>query len=343
MQASAAVPISDYINQARLHRKIGNSWRDEHHYEEALRVYQETKAVLEQSPAAESADWWQEFIQTLLEINLLYYWLGLLQESDQLRLELEPAIEQHATPAQRAAYFQSKSWTELRRNHFATTPEIISLVKAALTIHEEIGNQAVIPAAQFGVGFALLWHGDVEPAKDFFQTALRLAEETGDISLQARCLSYLTIAYRQSEHLEETEQYGKRGLEVATLANMPEYIAMAKANQAWVAWRVDDQVLSQELGGLALHFWQQVPAGHASAPFQWLALFPLIALALQQDKVLWAVDNARILLDPILQRLPDLLITTLERAIQAWDRNEAESARTLLHQSIALAQQMHYL
>ena len=124
---------------------------------------------------------------------------------------------------------------------------------------------------------------------------------------------------------------------------MPEYIAMAKANQAWVAWRVDDPVLSQELGDVALQFWRQVPGGHASAPFQWLAYFPLIAVALQQDKVFLAVNDARALLDPILQRLPDTLITTLERAIQAWDRNRIESACALLNQSITLAQEMHYL
>jgi hypothetical protein len=223
------------------------------------------------------------------------------------------------------------------------TPEVVSISKAVLTIEQQIGNQAGIPAAQFGVGFTLLWHGDVEPAKVLFQTALRLAEETGDISLQARCLSYLTIAYRQCGQIEETRVYVKRNLEVATLAHMPEYIAMAKANQAWVAWRVDNIVLSQELSNAALKLWHQLPSGHASAPFQWLAYFPLIAVSLQQDKVILAVDGARALLDPILQRLPDTLVTILELAIQAWDRNESESARALLHQSIALAQQLHYL
>jgi hypothetical protein len=124
---------------------------------------------------------------------------------------------------------------------------------------------------------------------------------------------------------------------------MPEYIAMAKANQAWAAWRVDNIVLSQELSDEALKLWHQLPSGHASTPFQWLAYFPLIAVTLQQDQVLLAVNGARALLDPILQRLPDTLITRLEQAIQAWDRNDAESAHALLHQSIALAQQLHYL
>jgi DNA-binding SARP family transcriptional activator/tetratricopeptide (TPR) repeat protein len=342
-QATVVIPSSEYIHQARLHRKIGNSWRDEHDYQEALQVYQETKHALEQAQVEESPGWWEEWIQVSLEISLVYYWIGQLQDADQLCLQLEPVIEQHGAPAQRAAYFQSIWRIEFRRNRFVATPEVVSVSKAVLAIEQQISNQAGVPAAQFGIGFTLLWHRDVEPAKDLFQMALRLAEETGDISLQARCLSYLTIAYRQSGQIEETEQSAARNLEVATLANMPEYIAMAKANQAWIAWRVDNIALSQELSNAALKLWHQLPSGHASAPFQWLAYFPLIAVSLQQDKVHLAVNGARALLDPNLQRLPDTLITTLEQAIQAWDRNEAESAHVLLHQLIVLAQQMHYL
>ena len=342
-QAANAVPPAEFIHQARLYRKVSNVWRDQYHYQEALQGYKEADHILNQTPAARSTEWWQEWIQVSLEMNLVYYWLGQLEESDQLRLKLEPAVEQHAAPAQRAVYFQIKGRVEFRRNRFVATPEIISLSKAALAIHQEIGNQAGIPSAQFGIGFALLWNGDVEPAIDLFQTALHLAEQTGDISLQARCLSYLTIAYRKCGQIEETQQYAKRNLEIATLARMPEYIAMAKANQAWLAWCGDNQTLSQELGHAALQLWDQLPGGHASTPFQWLARFPLIAVALQEEKVLWAVNGARKLLDPIQQRLPDALITILEQAIQAWDENEPKLARVLFHQSIALAQQKRYL
>jgi DNA-binding SARP family transcriptional activator len=342
-QAANAVPPADLIHRARLYRKVSNVWRDQYRYQEALQGYKETDRILTQAPADRSTEWWQEWIQVALEMNMVYYWLGQMEESDQLRLKLEPAVQQHAAPAQRAVYFQIRGRIEFRRNHFVATPEIISLSKAALAIHREIGNQAGIPSAQFGIGFALLWHGDVEPAIDLFRTALHLAEQTGDISLQVRCLSYLTIAYRKFGQIEETQQYAKRNLEIATLEHMPEYIAMAKANQAWLALCDDNQALSQELGHAAVQLWDQLPGGHASAPFQWLALFPLIAVALKEQKVLLAVNSARKLLDPVQQRLPDILITILEQAIQAWDRNDAGSAHALLHQSIALAQQLHYL
>jgi hypothetical protein len=42
-----------------------------------------------------------------------------------------------------------------------------------------------------------LWSGDPQGAQEPLQTALAIAEQTGDLSLQARCLIYLAIAQRQ--------------------------------------------------------------------------------------------------------------------------------------------------
>ena len=84
----------------------------------------------------------------------------------------------------------------------------------------------------------------------------------------------------------------------------------------------------QELGRAALEFWRQLPAGHGSAPFQWLALWPLIAVALHEEQLALAVDYARALLDPGQQRLPDALAASLEQVLQAWDGGAPEVART---------------
>ena len=143
--------------------------------------------------------------------------------------------------------------------------------------------------------------------------------------------------------MEETRRDAARSLEVATAAHMPEYVAMAKANQAWLAWRAGDLAAVQELGQAALELWHQLPPGHASAPFQWLARWPLIAAALRKDQLASATDQARALLDPGQQRLPDALAANLEQAVQAWDGGTPESANTLLHQSLALALEMRYL
>ena len=223
------------------------------------------------------------------------------------------------------------------------TAEVVALAKAALAAHQEAGTQANIPSMHFGVGFSLLWSGDPQGAMEPLQTALGMAEQTGDITLQARCLAYLTVAYRQCGPMEETPQWAARALQAATVAHMPEYAGIAKANQAWMAWLAGNLAQTQELGHAALALWRQLPAGHASAPFQWLALWPLIGAALHEERLALAIDYARTLLDPTQQRLPDALTASLDQAIQAWDRGTPESARALLHQSMVLAQQMRYL
>ncbi len=200
-----------------------------------------------------------------------------------------------------------------------------------------------MPAANFHVGFVALWSGDPLGAMESLRIALRQAEQTDDVSLQARCLTYLTVAHRQWMQMEDVRCYAARSLQVAAAAHMPEYVAMAKANQAWLAWRAGDLGSAQELAQTALELWHQLPSGHASAPFQWLALWPLIAVALREEQHLPAVGHARALLDPLQQRLPDALSASLEQAILAWESGAPEVARALLHQSLALAQQMLYL
>ena len=342
-QAIAAIPNTDAIYQAELRRKIGNSWRDQCRYPEALLAYADAEHALEPIPPEPSPEWWHAWIQVLLEINLVYYWLGHVSESDHLRVRLQPAIEQHGTPTQRASYFQGVDRNEFLRNRHVATAEMVSLSKAALAAQQEAGNQAAMPAAYFHVGFVALWSGDPLGAMESLQIALHQAEQTDDVSLQARCLTYLTIAHRQCMQQEDTRRYAARSLQVATATHMPEYIAMAKANQAWLLWHAGDLVQAQELSRAALELWRQLPAGHASGPFQWLALWPLIALALHDGQISVAVDHVRALLDPGQQRVPDALSASLEQAIQAWDEGAPEAARMQLHQSLMLAQQMRYL
>jgi hypothetical protein len=124
---------------------------------------------------------------------------------------------------------------------------------------------------------------------------------------------------------------------------MPEYIAMAKANQSWLAWRAGELDKSQELGREALKLWEQLPVGHGSRPFEWLARWHLMAIALQKSQLSTAIDDARLLLSPDQQRLAGELTITLEQAVKAWNEDVGESARALLNQSIELAQQMHYM
>lgn len=346
-QALASVPGSDYSSQARLYRKMGNTWREAYHYEEALHAYAAAERALGGTPPGEHpgtpAAWQQEWIQISLEVIYVYYWLGRVDESDALRPKLQAAVEQYGTPDQRAFYFQSIGWLEFRRNRSVATAEVVALVNSGLAAHQEAGNQADIPSSYFGVGFTRLWSGDPQEAIKPIQTALSMAEQTGDITLQARCLAYLTVAHRQCGQLAETEKYAAHTLAVATAAHMPEYIGMAWANQSWLAWCRNDLQTAEECGQTALTTWRQLSANHASLPFQWIALWPLIVVTLHTGQIAAAIGHASALLDPARQRVPAALEALLVAAIQHWEQGDSQTAGHLLEEAETLAQEMNYL
>lgn len=332
-----------WLSRAHLLLKIGNTWREQYRYDEAQASYAASLEALEQAPTERSSAWWQAWIATALEINLVYYWQGRIDESDALRRRLQPVITEYGNLAQRAVFFQEMAWTEFRRNRSSATPAIVALAEAALAAQLEAGNNAGIPAAYFATGFLHLWSGAPQAAQAPLQSALELAEQSGDISLQARALTYLTVASRQLCQVEATHHLAALSLEVATAAHMPEYSATARANLAWLAWLEGDAPHAQELAQEALLLWQQLPAGHASAPFQWLALWPLLALALDAAEGALAIDAAQRMLDPAQQRLPGALDAVLTAAVDRWITGDTSAALATLAQSLMLAQELHYL
>ena len=67
--------------------------------------------------------------------------------------------------------------------------------------------------------------------------AFRMAERTGDLVLQARCFTYGAVAYRRLGDVLRCRMEAEKTLVLAAELKMVEYVAMAKASLAWVAWR----------------------------------------------------------------------------------------------------------
>ena len=77
--------------------------------------------------------------------------------------------------------------------------------------------------------------------------------------------------------------------------------------------------------------------------FRWLALFPLLGVALQEKNITEALQCAQQIIQPHQQRLPDELTTLLERAITVGDDEQTGAAPDLLHQAFQLAQALQYI
>ncbi len=88
-----------------------------------------------------------------------------------------------------------------------------------------------------------------------------------------------------------------------------EQVALAQANLAWVAWREGDMDEAQTLAQAALDSWQRSQLVHA---FHWTGRWPLLAMALDADRLSEALDHARAMLDPMQQKLPRPMESALE-------------------------------
>jgi Tfp pilus assembly protein PilF len=148
------------------------------------------------------------------------------------------------------------------------------------------------------------------------------------------------VIFRKKGQVAKVRGTAARALEAATAAQRYDYIGAAWANQAWAAWREGDVAQARAYGETALEWWGKHPVTYM---FQWMARWPLIGVALSEEDLGGAVEHGRVVLDSSQMRLPDALASPLERALQAWDGGDPDTARTHLQQALGPAREMGYL
>jgi DNA-binding SARP family transcriptional activator len=329
------------VTGCRLWRKAGSACLAQHHYEEALHSFDRAQGCLGEKTEAHGVSWWREWIELQRERKYVYYWLNRSADIANILAESQPVLVQYGTPEQRARFFDPSLF--LRRDRFAVSEEVLAHTRQWFAANLDTGNPDHIPSLHFMMGFVLLWYGALGEAEAEMRAALAMTVETGDVNLRARCLTYLAVLCRKQERVAEVAELAAESVSAAEEAGMHEYVATARANQAWLAWRAGDYRRAEVHGRDALALWKRLPAGHASCAFQWTALLPLLALALPNGRLDEAVAWAQALLDPAQQRLPGELAARLQQAVGYHETERPAEAGELLSQAVALAQQLHLL
>ena len=119
---------------------------------------------------------------------------------------LTALVEQHAATDQQIRYFISAAMICLRRDRYAPGASSRAYLQAARALAQGSALAQSVPAIQFQLGFLHLWHGAQADAEEHLRAALHLAERSGDITLQARCLTYLACIARQHGDVEDVRQ-----------------------------------------------------------------------------------------------------------------------------------------
>ena len=320
--------------------KQGNAWLEDRRYDVARECIVQAQAILENDPRPTDLDWQQEWLQARLAQMRLLYWTYQWEQMVDLAGQIQPRMETFGSPVQQVDLYHYLAQMAFLRAGLLGSPESCSAARRGLQAARETGDMNAILSMQFPYGFHLLWSGELGPAARELSQALAAARELGNLLLQTQCLIYLTIVERRRGNLERVAELARESLEAAQSIRRVDYIGVAQANLAWLAWRMGDLEGTSRLSQAALEAWNTDSHPY---PVQWLGIWPLVAVRLARGEVNEAVEPARRLLDPVQQRLPAEMAALLEQAFHSHDEADWEASRLSLSRALELAQVLDYL
>jgi len=243
-------------------------------------------------------------------------------------------VEQHGTPEQRVQFLLAVVARDAARDRYVITEKTVSYCRAALAPALQAGNKDQVGFPHFALGICLLWSGHLDEAEEHLSAALSAGEQTGNAALLARSLTFLPFIFRLRGQVEQVRSIITRAQAVPAARKN----SIITGHRAWVAWRDGAMAEAEAYGRASLEGRQDV------SMFHWAGLWPLIGVALTQEKIAEAMDYVRMLLDPTQQPPPEQLSALLKAALQAWDAGQRDEAHELLQQqTLPLAREMGYL
>ncbi len=331
----------DCVGAARLRRKVGFTYSMQRIYPKATEAFDRAETELGQSPEeGEPESWWKEKLEVTLERMHLLYWQGMADQIDDMAREKRAMVEEKGTPAQHATFFTRLAIAELSRARYAPSEKALAFADLAVKAARGLPELEKRVHPEFVLGFTHLWCGNLPEAAAQLQKAQHLCEKTGDLVNEARCLSYLAVSHRRLHDASETRRTAALTLKLSLELDMPEYVAMAKANLAWLAWSEGHAGDARKLGLEALEGWHGMPDPYG---FDWMALLPLTAIALAEDQIEEAVKHVRGLFGENQHPLPPGLINAANQVIEAREKNQRERVTEKVGQLVRVAREIGYI
>jgi DNA-binding SARP family transcriptional activator/tetratricopeptide (TPR) repeat protein len=331
---------SDRFQAARLLALLGRVEIADHRYDGAMTAFDKADGLLGDN----IRDQEQEVVDLWLELQLdgraqVHYWRNEPDKGATVLAAARPVVEARGTAQKRQNFYSTVAYQRARQTRYRIDDDILTNLRAALAAAREGNHQRDLGFAFFGLGFALLWHGDLAEAEELLERSRAIAEREGDLVLQTRALCYLSVTALRRHDLEAVRSLSAKAMSAGEAASYPEYVAAAKATQAWVAWRDERLEDVVRLAGEALALWRTTVVSYS---WYWLCLWPLIAVRLAGGQVGEAVEAARRLLLAPQQRLPDDLESAVQLALEAWENGDARLSGERLREAVALAERLHY-
>jgi len=330
---------SDPFQRAHLHVLCSEAETAAHRHQEALAQCDLAEQALGPASDAPGSRWLSSWLAVQGSRMEALYWLNDTEGHARLIERVRPLVETHGSAEQRASFFVSIVQLSFRRDRYLVADETLEFARAASAAVQEVAPSPWWWSG-FTLGFTLLFHGDLDEATAVLRESLEEGERQGDAGTRARSLTYLMVADRKRGDVDAVREAIGSVIERAREASLPEYEAMAIANRAWVAWRMGEEEAAATDAAAALEMWKRLPVRYF---FDWMALWPLVAMALASGRVEAAAEYARRMLPPPQQLLQEPARTLVDRAVHAWDAGMQAETEQLLGRAVRSAGGLGYL
>jgi hypothetical protein len=261
-------------------------------------------------PADDDDGWWRAWVEVKLELAHHYYFVADLDALGSVIEELRPHAGR-GTETQALDFLHVMAQAAYRRERYQLSEATEALVRE---IYRR-GSDVEEVDADFSLGFCLLWRGKLDEAERYLMQGREVARERGDALIETRCLVYAAVARRRQNDVD-----GVRKLlgDLDALEELHGYAGLLAANHAWVAGRDGDREALRRHARTAFADWD--PSSRSGPTvFQWSVRFPLLAIELEEGHGEAALGEARAMLDPFQQPLPDELDEVLRTAVERED------------------------
>ncbi len=333
--------ISNPLQRSRIYRKWANTWVTQRQAELALPIFSNAESILNDITDPHEKDWWAEWIDLHLDLMWANYWLNNPQLMRELAEKIRPVLDQFAIPLQRGRFFRSLALTGFREtSETAVSDETLVYAQLGLASSLESGDQLESCMAKGTLGLAYLLRQDWNNAEREFQLCLKQAKHIGTTEFKIVSLSYLTVIYRQLSQEQLVNEFVEMSMKAAIEANMKTYIAVAKANQSWVAWREGNLDKAQELGSEAIELWRAFPNPF---PMQWMAYWILIGITHKSQNLSQTIDYIKAMLAPKQVFPRPVLVSLMKSMLEDWESGERNRVQAKLDELVKLASELNYL
>ncbi len=324
---SALIDIdpADSLTQGALTLKLARTWLAQYQLADATAAFKRVLAQLNLSPdAATSLGYWETWLDAQLGRLDVLYFSADLDGMAALVEEIQELLERHGSVHQRAEYQLIRLQLESRHRRFRLTNTAVETGMQAVALAERSGQPGLLQRSRFGLGFVLLWCGEIEAAIQELTEVADLCQTAGNVPLLDRCMAYLSVAQRLMGQVDAVRELLPQCRTIAENEANPLYLGVADANQAWLAYCAGDIDQAAEDAHRALTRWREL-----TFPFHWLACWPYLAVALETGDLGTTADQAKAMLAPEQQQLPDAVETALQRAVNKPTRANFRQALTL--------------